>query len=96
MASRNDGPSDIGIGLLPLTEDTQARMIRLLLEHGADKTIAVEAQFIPFDLVKNERVVVRNLLKVPSRNIEPLSNHNPEQTKQSICNGQPAGNLTLI
>ena len=95
MASRNDGPADIGIGLLPLTEDTQARMIRLLLEHGADKTVTVETQYLPFDLVKIERVVVRNLLKVPNRNIEPHPSHNHNQTKQSAYNGQSSGNLAL-
>ncbi len=33
VASRNDGPADISIGLIPLSEEIQGLMIRLLLEH---------------------------------------------------------------
>ena len=67
MASRNDGPADISIGLIPLSEEIQGRMIRLLLDHGADKSICVEDNYIPYDLVKMDRQISRALLKIQGR-----------------------------
>ena len=40
----------------------QVRMIRVLLEHGADRTAKVEGEFTPYDLVKSERALTRGLL----------------------------------
>ena len=67
VASRNDGPADISIGLIPLSEEIQGRMIRLLLDHGADKSICVEEHYISYDLVKMDRQISRALLKIQGR-----------------------------
>ena len=45
----------------------QVRMIRVLIDHGADKAAKVEGEFTPFDLVKVEREHTRALLHcIPS------------------------------
>ena len=66
-ASRNDGPVDTSIGLIPLDEETQRILIYDLLDYGADKTICVADKYIPYDLVKVDRKMVRALLKTPER-----------------------------
>ena len=63
VAARNDA-IDRQIGLIPLEEEIQVRMIRLLLDHGADRGIKVEQRYMPFDLVKIERDRARGLLKL--------------------------------
>ena len=42
---------DVRMGLLRLDEDTQIRMIRVLLDHGANKTATVEEAYRPVDLL---------------------------------------------
>jgi hypothetical protein len=54
VAARNEA-RDVKLGLIPLDEMTQVRMIKLLLEHGADKNLTVE-DYRPADLIKVERI----------------------------------------
>merc|ERR1719225_274113 len=70
VASRNDGPADTSIGLIPLDEETQRTFICDLLNFGADKTIFVGDKYIPFDLVKQNRKMARALLKTPERKLD--------------------------
>ena len=55
--------NDPSIGLIPLDEDTQVRMIKVLLDHGADKTMRVE-NYLPGNLLKKDRTKVAHLLKL--------------------------------
>ena len=48
--------------MIPLDEYTQVRMIKLLLDHGADDTCSVE-NYRPADLLKPERTQALGLLK---------------------------------
>lgn len=50
------------LGLIPLDETTQVRMIKLLLEHGADETRAVE-NYKPVDLLRPDRVYAQAALR---------------------------------
>merc|ERR1719189_1672298 len=96
VASRNDGPADISIGLIPLSEEIQGRMIRLLLDYGADKTILVGDKYIPFDLVKQNRKMARALLKTPERKLdETIANIQSTNKTHSIQNGITNRSATL-
>jgi ankyrin repeat protein len=53
VAARNEA-RDVKLGLIPLDEVTQVRMIKLLLDHGADKNLTVE-DYRPVDLIKPDR-----------------------------------------
>ena len=106
MASRNDGPADTSIGLIPLDEETQRTFIYDLLDYGADKTIFVGGRYIPFDLVKQNRKMARALLKTPERKIDeivpylqPNSKNNVSQngtnSRAATSNYNPPNNLEL-
>merc|ERR1719189_445680 len=103
VASRNDGPANLSIGLIPLDEATQKTFIYDLLNFGADKTIFVGGKYLPFDLVKANREMARSLLKTPERNIEGTvglngmvggQNQNGIQNIKTNCI-QPPNNLEL-
>lgn len=55
---------DVRMGLLRLDEDTQIRMIRVLLDHGANKTATVEEAYRPVDLLNSDRFRAREYLKL--------------------------------
>ena len=67
VASRNNGPKDTSIGLVPLDEESQKVLICYLLKHGADKTLCVGDRYLPYHLVNVERKMARALLKVAVR-----------------------------
>ena len=107
VASRNDGPADTSIGLIPLDEETQRTFIYDLLDYGADKSILVGGKYIPFDLVKQNRKMARALLKTPERklddsvtpHIQPTNKINGNQNgitnRSASLNYQPPNNLEL-
>ena len=103
VASRNDGPADLSIGLIPLDEATQKTFICDLLNFGADKTIFVGGKYLPFDLVKANREMARSLLKTPERSVDGTvglssmvggQNQNGIQNIKTNCI-QPPNNLEL-
>jgi hypothetical protein len=49
-------------GMIPLDEYTQVRMIKLLLDHGADDSCSVE-NYQPADLLKPDRTHALGLLR---------------------------------
>lgn len=65
VACRSDQES-VADGLVALDEDAQIRMVKILLDMGADPTLKVDG-FLPYDLV-DERTRVRMLLKPGRRN----------------------------
>ena len=89
VASRSDGPADTSIGLIPLTEKVQGRMVRILLNHGADKNICVEEDYIPYDLVKSNRPAVQALLIIKRR--KPEHKFYCSQTEAFIDNQSSSG-----
>ena len=107
MASRNDGPADTSIGLIPLDEETQRTFIYDLLDYGADKSILVGDKYIPFDLVKQNRKMARALLKTPDRKLDEtvvqhIQSSNKTNGNQKVIsnrstslNYQPPNNLEL-
>ena len=66
MAARGD-VHDVRLGLIRLDEDTQVRMIKILLEHGADKSATVEDLYRPVDLLSNDRARAKDFLKLTNR-----------------------------
>ena len=54
VASRAD-VQDVRHGIIRWDQDTQVRMIKILLEHSADKTAKVEDWYLPVDLMNNDR-----------------------------------------
>ena len=97
MASRNDGPADTSIGLIPLDEETQRTFIYDLLDYGADKTSLVGGKYIPFDLVKANRKMSRALLKTPERRIDEAVPYIQLNNKTSSCqNGNNTRTTTMI
>jgi len=106
VASRNDGPADTSIGLIPLDGETQRTFIYDLLDYGADKTSLVGGKYIPFDLVKANRKMSRALLKTPERRVDEtvpylqLTNktsagQNGINTRTTTLNYHPPNNLEL-
>lgn len=96
VASRNDGPADTSIGLIPLDEETQRTFIYDLLDYGADKSILVGDKYIPFDLVKQNRKMARALLKTPERKLdETIANIQSTNKTHSIQNGITNRSATL-
>merc|ERR1712223_1650905 len=96
VASRNDGPADTSIGLIPLDEETQRTFIYDLLDYGADKSILVGDKYIPFDLVKQNRKMARALLKTPERKLdETIANIQSSIKTHSIQNGITNRSATL-
>ena len=89
VASRNDGPGDISIGLIPLSEEIQYRIIRLLLGHGADKSICAEEHYTPYDLVNIHHQISRALLRIQGRKDE--HEFYCSQTETSVDNQSSAG-----
>lgn len=63
VAARAD-VHDVRLGLIRLNEEIQVRMIKILLEHGADKTVTVEDLYHPVDLLSNDRTRARDYLKL--------------------------------
>jgi len=55
---------DVHLGLIRLGEDTQVRMIKILLEHGADKKATVEDLYHPVDLLSHDRSKAKDFLKL--------------------------------
>ena len=66
VASRNEA-RDKKLGLIPLSEDTQIRMIRLLLDHGADRNLQVEG-YRPVDLIAENRNRARGIFHSGEQN----------------------------
>merc|ERR1712223_34825 len=96
VASRNDGPADTSIGLIPLDEETQRTFIYDLLDYGADKSILVGDKYIPFDLVKQNRKMARALLKTPERKLdETIANIQSTNKTHTIQNGITNRSATL-
>ena len=93
VASRNDGPADLSIGLIPLEEATQKTFICDLLNFGADKTIFVGGKYLPFDLVKANRETARSLLKTSERNIDGTI---PNLGLNSMAGGQNQNGIQNI
>jgi len=89
VAARNDA-MDRQIGLIPLDEETQVRMIKLLLDHGADRGIKVDC-YVAFDLVKAERETARALLKIkraPAPTpMNEVNGGSPNANKNNMVNG---------
>merc|ERR1712223_1214425 len=94
VASRNDGPADLSIGLIPLEEETQRTFIYDLLDYGADKTILVGDKYIPFDLVKQNRKMARALLKTPERKIDEIVPYLQPTSKNNISQNGTGQNRT--
>lgn len=63
VAARTDA-HDAKLGYILLDEETQVRMIKMLLEHGADRSATVEDRYLPVDLLKVDRTKARALLKL--------------------------------
>lgn len=84
VAARAD-IQDAKLGLIRLSEETQLRMIKILLEYGADKKAKVEDLYRPFDLLSNDRSKAKVYLSLdqeskkvnpeaqPSFSMSPLS-----------------------
>eukprot|EP00095_Tigriopus_kingsejongensis_P003854 maker-scaffold20_size707684-snap-gene-4.17 protein:Tk03854 transcript:maker-scaffold20_size707684-snap-gene-4.17-mRNA-1 annotation:"nf-kappa-b inhibitor zeta" len=79
VASRSN-QQNASHGLIALDEDTQIRMVRLLLEHEADSTLKVD-EYLPYDLV-DDRTRVKLLLRVRrtdgSQRGSPISGSPPD------------------
>ncbi len=63
VASRSD-VNDVRLGLIRLNEETQVRMIKILLDHGANKMAAIEGTYLPVDLLKEDRKEAQRVLEL--------------------------------
>ena len=81
---------DVKLGLIKLDQETQLRMIRVLLDHGADTKALVEEVYKPVDLLDKDRSSAKACLEWHDKNanLEPLelspgSNGNEEESMPS-------------
>jgi len=63
VAARAD-MQDVPLGLIRLDEDTQVKMIKILLDHGANKKATVEDLYHPVDLLSHDRARAKDYLKL--------------------------------
>jgi len=88
VAARAD-VHDVRLGLIRLDEETQVRMIKILLEHGANKMAMVEDMYHPVDLLSNDRSRAKDYLKLTRGEKKQCS------SSGSSDNGSPTPPSTL-
>lgn len=79
--------------LVPLDEDVQCRMIKLLLENGADKAQG-NLGYLPVHLVNKNRNATKALLKIPrSRRNSPNNSYKVQQQRVQTEQVSPAASV---
>ena len=89
MVASRSHISDPAGGIIPLSEEAQYRMIRLLLEYGGDKTIIVKnlnTNLAPYNLVVENRTRVKILLRVRRDGSGGSGNNSPNLGSPTLVN----------
>jgi ankyrin repeat protein len=82
VAARDDCQND-SLGLVPLDEDAQIRMLKLLIEEQGDRHALVENSYLPYDLVKVGRKLAQDLLRVNGRRRTPTTTSSGSSSSSS-------------